>query len=816
MRVTAATVAVSCLAFLAAGAGHRFHADPKQSPPTSAHLARLWAWGASAFQVGRYEEAAGAFQAAARYAQRIGRPDLEAQCLNNVGAAWLAAFQYREAVETYLKARDMAERQGDRKTAATITGNLATVYAQMGDAATARAEAERALELARRVAYPDPQLFLRAATLRASSGEVDAALPLFDQAARLADQRADAATLAQIWRTAGYEQLRAGRLVEAEQLLLEAFRLHRVLRLPEAYLAYRNLALLRAAKGDLATAERWMDAALEQARLSHSRVPLWSLYYERGNLRRRGGREEEALADFRRAADLARRWRLGVVPSEALFVSVDAGLHQLYGALTETAAALAQRKGNPALAREALEAAEENRAASLTARLPVKGRFSPFPPAYGELLRELHSLELKQARAPARLPAGRLAAVRRALVEMEIREGLRLEGAPSFRWERGAPLVARLQRALGDDEAYLAFHLGDPASFRWTVTRRGLRMDVLAPKSEVVRSVRTFTECLEQGESSALEAGRKLYRELFAGLGADVLAKRTWFLGLDADLFFVPYAALPLGQRQGRPEYLIEQRAIQIVPGANVLGPVRTGRWRGGFLGVADPVYNRADTRWPGSHPEVDREHGRWLFSPARAATPALELPRLPGSAREVRACAVAWGQGLVVLDGAKATEQELRLALASRPAILHLATHVIASDARYERVSIALSLGKGGTPELLGPEVVRTLRPAPPLVVLSGCRSGRAQVVPGAGLLGLTRAWLLAGSRTVIASLWPLPDDEGELFVRFYQHLAALARYGSRAPALALRQAQLDMLSQGDWRARPAYWAGYVLTGVP
>lgn len=816
MRLTAAAVVFSCLAFLGAGVGDRFRFVSRPGVVAPVHLGRLWAWGETAFRAGRYEEAAGAFRAAARHARRMGLSGFEAQCLNNVGGAWLASFQFREAIEAYLEARELAERGKDWKTASAISSNLATVYAQMGDPDAARAEAERALDLARRASHRDPRLLLRVATLRSVEGKLDAALHLFDEAARLADGGMDVATAAQIWRILAHAYLRAGRIAEAEAAALEAYRLHRLRGAPDAYLAYRALALVRGAEGDLAAAERLLDLALEHARHAVLRLPHWSLYYERGNLRRRRGKLEEALADFRLAVDLARRWRLEVLPVETFAVSVDARLHELYAALAETAAELALRQNSPALVREALEAAEENRAASLRARLGADVQVAPPPPAYAELLRQLHTLEMAQARRANPALAARLAEIRRRLIALEMREGLRLEAATSFRWERGAPLLVRLQRALGNDEAYLAFHLGDARSYRWCVTKRELQMAVLPPRSEIARAVSAFSSRLEEGLNFPAREGERLYRQLFGGLSAEALEKRIWFLGPDVDLFFVPMAALPTGEHDNRPAYLVEQRAIQIVPGANLLKPAQPGAWRGSFLGVADPVYNRADARWAGPSGKVAGRLGGWLAPSAQAAGPNVELPRLPGSGHEVHACARVWGGTPVVLEGAKARVQELRSALSSEPDVLHFAAHVVETEPRRGRVAIVLSLGPDGLPELLDPDAIRNLRPAPGMVVLSGCRSAGAAVLPGAGLLGLTRAWLLAGSRAVVASLWPVPDERGELFVSFYRCLAPLSRYGTRAPALALRQAQLEMLACTDRLAHPGYWASYVLTGVP
>ena len=84
-------------------------------------------------------------------------------------------------------------------------------------------------------------------------------------------------------------------------------------------------------------------------------------------------------------------------------------------------------------------------------------------------------------------------------------------------------------------------------------------------------------------------------------------------------------------------------------------------------------------------------------------------------------------------------------------------------------------------------------------LVVLSACSTGRGQVAGGEGVLGLQRAFQLAGARSVVASLWQVPDEETHQLMReFYSHV------WSKTPVLraeALRQAQLWMLE--NWSGR-------------
>ena len=97
-------------------------------------------------------------------------------------------------------------------------------------------------------------------------------------------------------------------------------------------------------------------------------------------------------------------------------------------------------------------------------------------------------------------------------------------------------------------------------------------------------------------------------------------------------------------------------------------------------------------------------------------------------------------------------------------------------------------------------------------LAFASACEAGRGRVVRGEGLVGLPRAFLLAGVLRVIAAPWVLGDRATRPFVaRFY---AAWIRDGL-APAAALRRAKLESLAAGGEAAHPSAWAGFVLWGV-
>jgi len=95
--------------------------------------------------------------------------------------------------------------------------------------------------------------------------------------------------------------------------------------------------------------------------------------------------------------------------------------------------------------------------------------------------------------------------------------------------------------------------------------------------------------------------------------------------------------------------------------------------------------------------------------------------------------------------------------------------------------------------------------------VVLSACSSGVGRVFGPEGGIGFVHAFLVAGARRVLASLWDVDDRAtSELMRHFYA-----AWTPGTAPAAALRRAQETLRADPRWR-HPAHWAGWQLWGTP
>jgi hypothetical protein len=524
------------------------------------------------------------------------------------------------------------------------------------------------------------------------------------------------------------------------------------------------------------------------------------------------GRLREALGDLRIAVGLARDWRWNAPRDDASRMGTEGWLELVHSALVEAGNRLYLETREPALIRETFEAVEENRASSLRAVFSRGRRADPsmLPPAYWETLTRLQRAEVQALRAGDAGSREAVAGVRAELVRMELALGPAVAPLPSS-------LLERSRQALDDDSVLLSFQLGDRISWLWALDRRGLALYALPARAEVESQSQAAAQAIREDAGPGGDAPARLWRTLFGQLATRFQRKTRWLVALDRGStlmdsqnrftagglpFEAPLAALEDSSRQP-PAYLAERHAIEIIPGA--------GYWLEAgsrtreppaplFVGVGDPIYNTADPRLPPLPPGA-----------RPASKPTLMLPRLVGSGAELDACARSWSGERVLLTGAAASRAGLAEQLRRNPAVVHLATHVLESSERPSYGLIALSLTPRRESELLPPYEIAGWRTNAGLVVLSGCHSAGGAQLPGTGLLGLTRAWLMAGARSVIGSNWDTPDESGALFGALYRNLS-----GERgnSPAAALRAAQLEMIRSRGWRARPSYWGAYFVVG--
>jgi CHAT domain-containing protein len=190
------------------------------------------------------------------------------------------------------------------------------------------------------------------------------------------------------------------------------------------------------------------------------------------------------------------------------------------------------------------------------------------------------------------------------------------------------------------------------------------------------------------------------------------------------------------------------------------------------------------------------------------------ELTRLRNSSREGKAILRAapanesFSAFGFAASRATATSPEL-----SKYRIIHFATHGVMDPEHPELSGIVLSMvDEKGQPVdgyLRLHEIYNLDLPAE-LVVLSACQTGVGKQVKGEGLIALTRGFMYAGAKSVVASLWKVDDSAtAALMGEFYRQMFT----NNLKPAAALRAAQREIAKQKIWRS-PYYWAGFFLQG--
>ena len=735
-----------------------------------------------------------------------------ARALGNIGACRFALHRYRPALDSFLEAHHEAEAVNDRSGAAGLEVNIASLYTELGELDAA---AEWIQDTIKRLNAADrcnlPKILIQLASLRARQDRMPEARQLFNDGIEAADRAGDLGLYAIGWNRLGEEYLKRGELDEAEGPLLEAYRIRKLNHLAMD-VSYRSLGRLRLEQGDLTSAAALMDRAVELSGQPGGGIPTWDIYHYRGRVRMAQGRLREAMADLRVAVRLARVWRWNMPPDDAARIGTEGWLELVHSALVEAGNKLYLETGEPALIRETFEAAEENRAGSLRAVLS-RGRTadpSALPAAYWETLAGLQRAEVQALRTGDARSQETVARVRAELVRMEVALGPALAPLPSS-------LVERTRKALDDDSALLSFQLGDRVSWLWALDREGLALYVLPTRGEVESQSQAAAKAVRADEAAGGDATARLWRTLFGQLAPRFQRRTRWLIALDRGStlsdsqgrftagglpFDAPLAALQDSSRQPAA-YLAERHVIEIIPGAGYWvaahsqtreAPARL------FVGLGDPIYNTADPRLapppPGTGGSLKLD---------------LSLPRLVGSGVELDACARSWQGERVLLKGAAASRDGLTEQLRRNPAVVHMATHVLESAERPSYGLIALSLTARRESELLPPYEIAGWRTNAGLVVLSGCHSAEGAQLPGTGLMGLTRAWLMAGAHSVISSNWDTSDESGALFGALYRNLSGES---GGSPAAALRAAQLEMIRSGGWRAKPSYWGAYFAVG--
>ncbi|MBC8000187.1 MAG: CHAT domain-containing protein, partial [Leptolyngbya sp.] len=348
----------------------------------------------------------------------------------------------------------------------------------------------------------------------------------------------------------------------------------------------------------------------------------------------------------------------------------------------------------------------------------------------------------------------------------------------------------------------------------WVVLPSGeikMTPPVVVNAADLKRKITEAHQSISQGTKSLKdiavqdEARARLLKELYALLITPVnaiLPNRSDTVVTfvpHGPLFSVPFAALLSPSNK----YLIEERTVSYLPAIGVL---------------------RATEKLAG---ESDRAPDNTLLAFGNPITKVIAfLGTLPYAEKEVKKVAGLFGESKSTLEiGAKATKSAYRLQ-SPKNSVIHLATHGMISEDRPMESSLVLA-PEANDDGLLTVKDILTMPPLKAkMVVLSACQTGRGKIT-GDGVVGLSRAFIIAGAPSVVVSQWNVDDVMTEYQMEHF-YTAYLA---GKTKVESLRDAQLKTISFMDKmlapssltttapakpinRANPRLWAAFQLIG--
>ncbi len=406
-----------------------------------------------------------------------------------------------------------------------------------------------------------------------------------------------------------------------------------------------------------------------------------------------------------------------------------------------------------------------------------------------------------------------------------------------------------IQSQLDADTLLLEYALGEDRSFLWAITKDSLTSYEL-PKEEQIkqnalqvyemltaRNTRKSGETDLQRKARITDAEAKLpavaqtLSQTLLGPAVAQFGSKRLVIVADGALQYIPFAMLP-DPASGKNQPLIVGHEVVSLPSASALAIQRTelaGRQPAPKMlaVIADPVFDRTDTRFKTSAPEaIDKTaqpqtvvaaDTRGLEHIAEASDDKagrLVIRRLPFTRQEADALMALTPKDSIwrAMDFQASRANVLGGGL-SQYRYVHFATHGLLDTERPGLSSLVLSTvdaeGKPQNGFLRANDIYNMKLPAE-LVVLSACQTGLGKEVKGEGLIGLTRGFMYAGARRVVVSLWSVNDKAtSDLMTKFYRGMLK----ENERPAAALRAAQIEMWKQKKWQS-PYYWAAFTMQG--
>ena len=741
--------------------------------------------------LGRVEEALADFDRALALTRQIGAHQDEAYWLSGKGRALVGLGRYDEGLSLFRESVERYEEMGARGEMIEALHELGALYVRLGDLASAEVNLRRAVETAREIGSA------RAVTLGLQAlgdlewrrGHEEQAGALYAEALRRAREANEESLVAEGLLGIAAIELQSSRLDEAASRAGEALEIGRRIEAlaveAEAQFALGEIGRLRGAAEVALTL--FDEAETSAGRLGDPDL-LWRIKHGQGRTLEQAGRNEEAVAALEDSVVIIEsvrgrlreeRFRAGYL-QDKYQVYVDLVRLLLRAGRTEAAFGIAERLR----AHGYLELVSRRRSGLRSEQQRL------LEVELVERIRQLQqAIDAERGRVGAEYRQRAVDFFSHELVAAEteyqtfLDDLRRVDPSSAAQREVVVPTVGQVQAGLPADALLLEYVLAEDSVFVFGITRGQLRShEVRVGGKDLYARVALLRDLIRQ---PANEDWRRPAASLAAVL-LHPLIEAGWLDGAErlyvvphGALHFLPFGVLPMSSRGER--LVVEDLAVTLLPAAAVLA--------GGL---------KAETA----------EKSLLAMAPASTG--------LAHAADEVQGVSELFGRDPTVLIGDSALESVFK-DLAPGYRVVHLASHGYFNKLNPMLSGLELEADATDDGRLQVHEIL-DLSLAADLVVLSACETGLssghlAEIPVGDDFVGLTRAFLHAGSNAVLSTLWQVNDRFTVTVMQgFYRRVATTGEVGDLS--LALAEAQRDGLRHPRY-GHPYYWAPFVLVGA-
>ncbi len=343
-------------------------------------------------------------------------------------------------------------------------------------------------------------------------------------------------------------------------------------------------------------------------------------------------------------------------------------------------------------------------------------------------------------------------------------------------------------------------------------------------------------------EKQLSDINRAIYAKIVSPFASTIENKKRLIIAPERNLYLIPFDILPVEQDR----YLIEKYEVSYVSsGLDLLEDKNMPSTLDGPIVVfADPDYNcdlhsnyqPADSTTPMPQPPDLRDiEGSFRGSDNCLLTGFESLPYTAEETQSIKSLVGQYSDKQILIYTGDMAREKTLASMETQPSALHFATHgfiCIPNHAGSKYISpmfqSGLALAGANTeppphPEefsgsyedgiLSAYEVSALNLIGTDLVVLSACESGVGEYVNGMGVMGLRSSFRQAGAKSVIMSLWKVPDDmSAKIMQGFYKRWLT-----GESKIDALRNTSLELLDnarQQYGNSHPIHWSGFILSG--